>query len=222
MAERTAIVTGSSSGIGEAAARRLGDDGWKLLLVARREERLETRARSLPDASALAVDLTDADAPERVRAAVEERLGGRLDLLVNNAGGSWRAAFGDDKREEAIAKLSGGGGSLAKQQVDIESIVIPPRKMRELFDGEEEKEDKIKDIPAEMLEEVNVHRERLVEQVVETDDLLMEKWLEGTEITIDDLKGALRRATLTSTLVPILCGSSLKNSRAASTVIPST
>jgi short-subunit dehydrogenase len=93
---KNAIVTGASSGIGEAAARRLGDDGWKLLLVARREDRLKALADSLPDAGYLAVDLTDADAPERVRAAVDERFGGRLDLLVNNAGGSWRAAFGDE------------------------------------------------------------------------------------------------------------------------------
>jgi short-subunit dehydrogenase len=93
---RNAIVTGASSGIGEAAARRLGDDGWKLLLVARREDRLKALAESLPDASYLALDLTDADAPQTVKAAVEERFGGKLDLLVNNAGGSWRAAFGDE------------------------------------------------------------------------------------------------------------------------------
>jgi short-subunit dehydrogenase len=93
---KTAVVTGASSGIGEAAARRLGADGWKLLLVARRAERLEALASELPDASFLAVDLTAADAPAQVRAAVEERFGGRLELLVNNAGGSWRAAFGDE------------------------------------------------------------------------------------------------------------------------------
>jgi short-subunit dehydrogenase len=92
---KTAVVTGASSGIGEATAKRLGADGWKLLLVARREDRLRALASSLPDASALAVDLTEADAPARVRAEVEERFGGRLDLLVNNAGGSWRAPFGE-------------------------------------------------------------------------------------------------------------------------------
>jgi short-subunit dehydrogenase len=92
----TALVTGSSSGIGEATARRLArQPGAELILVARREERLRALAESLPcRASYVAVDLTDADAPERVRAHVAER-GGRLSLLVNNAGASWRGSFGE-------------------------------------------------------------------------------------------------------------------------------
>jgi short-subunit dehydrogenase len=94
MSERTAVVTGSSSGIGEATARRLAADGWRVLLVARREDRLAALSGELRDSAYLAVDLTEPDAPSRVRARVEE-LWGRLDLLVNNAGGSKRAAFGD-------------------------------------------------------------------------------------------------------------------------------
>jgi len=67
------------------------------------------------------------------------------------------------------------------------------------------------EIPADLAEEVNLHRERLVELVVETNDELMEKYLEGSEITPADIRHALRQATLTSTLVPVLCGSSLRN-----------
>ena len=94
MSERTAVVTGASSGIGERTARRLARDGWRVLLVARREERLKVLSDELRDSAYLAVDLTDADAPSRVREHVDE-LWGRLDLLVNNAGSSARAAFGD-------------------------------------------------------------------------------------------------------------------------------
>ncbi len=91
-----AVVTGASSGIGEATARRLArEPGAKLVLVARREERLSQLAQQLPcEATIVAADLTDDDAPERVRAHVEETHG-RLTLLVNNAGASWRAKFAD-------------------------------------------------------------------------------------------------------------------------------
>ncbi len=91
-----ALITGASSGIGEAAARRLArEPGMELILVARREERLRALAESLPcTATHVAVDLTDSDAPERVSAHVAER-GGRLTLLVNNAGAAWRGNFGE-------------------------------------------------------------------------------------------------------------------------------
>ena len=90
------VVTGASSGIGEATAQRLArEPGARLVLVARREERLRALAESLPaPATWVAADLTDESAPERVAAHVREEHGA-LDLLVNNAGASWRAPFGE-------------------------------------------------------------------------------------------------------------------------------
>jgi short-subunit dehydrogenase len=89
------VVTGASTGIGEATAIRLArEPGTELVLVARREELLRELAESLPcRATYLAADLTDADAPQRVHAHLEAEHGGRLNLLVNNAGAAWRASF---------------------------------------------------------------------------------------------------------------------------------
>jgi short-subunit dehydrogenase len=91
-----AVITGASSGIGEATAKRLArEPGTELVLVARREERLRALADSLPcKAGYVAADLTDADAPARIASHVAEHLD-RLTLLVNNAGSSWRGAFGE-------------------------------------------------------------------------------------------------------------------------------
>jgi short-subunit dehydrogenase len=96
MSERVVLITGASSGLGEAAARRLGrEPGTHVVLVARRAERLEALAASLPSASALPLDLLDDDAPARAAAQVEEHHGGRLHLLVNNAGIGGRGTFAD-------------------------------------------------------------------------------------------------------------------------------
>jgi len=90
-----ALVTGASSGIGEATARRLArEPGAQLVLVARREDRLQALASELGGATVIAADLTDPDAPARIAREVEQRHG-RLDLLVNNAGSAWRGRFGE-------------------------------------------------------------------------------------------------------------------------------
>jgi short-subunit dehydrogenase len=92
-----ALVTGASSGIGEATARALArEPGAQLVLLARRAERLERLRDTLAvPCTVLALDLLDADAPARVVAHLQEHHGGRLGLLVNNAGAAWRARFAD-------------------------------------------------------------------------------------------------------------------------------
>jgi short-subunit dehydrogenase len=92
-----AVITGASTGIGKATAVRFSrEPGTELVLVARREELLRELAASLPcRATCVAVDLTAPEAPTRVRAHLEAEHGGRLDLLVNNAGAAWRGNFAE-------------------------------------------------------------------------------------------------------------------------------
>ena len=78
-----ALITGASKGLGRALARGLAERGWALVLDARGAEALETVARELPTAVAVAGDITDARHREALAAAVRDL--GRLDLLVNNA-----------------------------------------------------------------------------------------------------------------------------------------
>ncbi|MFZ2361468.1 MAG: elongation factor G [Anaerolineae bacterium] len=67
------------------------------------------------------------------------------------------------------------------------------------------------DVPADMIELMHEHRERLVEAIAETDDDLLHKYLEGEPISNEELRAALRAATISSKLVPVLCGTALRN-----------
>jgi NAD(P)-dependent dehydrogenase (short-subunit alcohol dehydrogenase family) len=89
MAERAALVTGGSSGIGLAIARALGEDGYAVTVAARRPEKLERAADELRSAgfevASVAANVADEEDVVRMVEAHRERFG-RLDVLVNNAG----------------------------------------------------------------------------------------------------------------------------------------
>lgn len=67
------------------------------------------------------------------------------------------------------------------------------------------------DIPADMLEKAQEYREKLVEQVAESDDALLEKFFGGEEISIPELKAAIRKMTVAGEVFPVFCGSAYKN-----------
>ncbi|MFH0806430.1 MAG: elongation factor G [Candidatus Brennerbacteria bacterium] len=79
------------------------------------------------------------------------------------------------------------------------------------FEGEKGERVVKGEIPADMKEQVEKYRHDLIEHIAETDDTLLHQYLEGKEPPLSDLKKALRAATLKVRLVPILCGSALKN-----------
>ena len=93
LAGKRILLTGASSGIGEAAAEQFGREGATVVVVARRQELLDALAERIiaagGDALAIACDISDMDAVDALVADVEKRLGG-IDILINNAGRSIR------------------------------------------------------------------------------------------------------------------------------------
>ena len=69
----------------------------------------------------------------------------------------------------------------------------------------------VDDIPEEYREQAEEYHNQLVEAVAETDDELMEKFFEGHELTIDEIKSAIRKATIAGKMNPVLCGTSYRN-----------
>ena len=69
----------------------------------------------------------------------------------------------------------------------------------------------ITDVPADMLDKAESYRSELVEAIAETDEELMMKYLEGEELTIEELKKGLRAATISLEITPVLCGTAYRN-----------
>ncbi len=77
--------------------------------------------------------------------------------------------------------------------------------------GEQGQDSEVRSIPDELLEEALAHREKMIDKVARFDDNLAEKFLEEQEISPDEIIQAVRKATLSGSIVPVLCGSALKN-----------
>ncbi|HEV7205880.1 MAG TPA: SDR family NAD(P)-dependent oxidoreductase [Jatrophihabitans sp.] len=83
MANGTAVVTGASSGIGAATARRLAAEGYDVVAAARRRDRLDELAASAPNITAVTLDVTDPESVAALAASLDD-----VAVLVNNAGGA--------------------------------------------------------------------------------------------------------------------------------------
>ena len=121
---RVAVITGASSGIGEATARALAADGHRVALLARRRDRIQALADELGDgAIAIQADVTDRGSIVAAAERVQDELGG-ADILVNNAGvmllGPFSAELSDDYRRMIETNLF---GAITTTEVFLDQLV---------------------------------------------------------------------------------------------------
>ena len=81
----------------------------------------------------------------------------------------------------------------------------------DVYYDEEGKDMRVEPIPEDMMDKAQEYREAMIESICETDEALFEKYCGGEEITVDELKAALRKATIDNLIVPVVCGTSYRN-----------
>ena len=96
-------------------------------------------------------------------------------------------------------------------QDTFKGIINLLTKEAEVYLDDEGKHFEIQEVPEDMKDLVDEYHDKIVEQAAEGDDALMEKYLEGTELSLDEIKASLRKQVLACELFPVFCGSAYKN-----------
>ena len=96
-------------------------------------------------------------------------------------------------------------------QDTFKGIINLLTKEAEVYLDDEGKKFEIQEVPEDMKDLVDEYHDKIVEQAAEGDDALMEKYLEGTELSLDEIKASLRKQVLACELFPVFCGSAYKN-----------
>ena len=98
-----------------------------------------------------------------------------------------------------------GSESLFKGIIDLMNMEA------DVYYDDEGKDMRVEPIPEDMMEKAQEYHDAMVESICETDETLFEKYCGGEEITVDELKAALRKATIDNLIVPVVCGTSYRN-----------
>ena len=96
-------------------------------------------------------------------------------------------------------------------QDTFSGIVDLLTRQAEIYDSDDGKQYHVEDVPADLADEVEELREKIIETAAEGSDELMEKYLEGEELTMEEVKASLRQQVLDCKLFPVFCGSAYKN-----------
>ena len=98
-----------------------------------------------------------------------------------------------------------GAESLFKGIIDLMNMEA------DVYYDDEGKDMRVEPIPADMMDKAQEYHDAMVEAICETDETLFEKYCGGEEITVEELKAALRKATIDNLIVPVVCGTSYRN-----------